>query len=257
MNYTTDRMIINTFKILLAILVLSGCSNNQNWVKVDHPGNLELITMGYADHGEDKVRVTKAHDKIFLSLIDIKGPSFFSTYLLENTEVKEGETVLDMGTGSGIQAIYAAENASHVLAVDIEERAIRNAMINARRHGVEDKITVRKSDLFNNIMPEEKFDVIITSIPFPWDENSQGFWKLQERFFNDVGNHLNPDGRIYFLSGLLDNLPYTRELIEKNNLKIVKMSMVFIDDKKYKYEMFTYTIKRATDILGKKDNEST
>ena len=239
-----NKMIIKALLPLL-LLLLTGCSHNQNWARIDHPGSLDLINMGNENFGDEVVRITKAHDKIFLSFYDIYGPSFFSTFLLENTEVKKGETVLDMGTGSGIQAIYAAENASHVLAVDITERAIKNTLLNAKRHGVEDKISVRKSDLFNNISPDEKFDVIISNIPFPWDEKSQGHWKLQERFFNDVGKHLNPDGRIYFLSGLLDNLPYTRELVEKNNLKIVKMNMVYIDNLKYQYEMFTYLIKRA------------
>lgn len=231
--------------LLHAILLLVGCSHNQDWVKVEHPGSLELINMGYDEHEGNKVRVTRAHDKIFLSYLEINGPSFFSTYLLENTEVKQGESVLDMGTGSGIQAVYAAENASHVLAVDIVERAVRNTQINARLHGLENKITARKSDLFDNIRSDEKFDVIISNIPFPWDEKSQEHWDIQERFFRDVGQHLNPNGRIYFLSGLMDNLPRTKQLVEKNNLKIMKANMVFIEDEKYGYELIIYQIKHS------------
>ena len=258
--YMKTSAIKNTgipFKALLPIvLLLNACNHHQDWVKVDHPGSLELINMGYDDYEGNRVRVTKAHDKIFLSYLEIKGPTFFSTYLLENTEVKEGESVLDMGTGSGIQAVYAAEKASHVLAVDIVERAVRNTMINARLHGVEDKITARKSDLFNNINPDEKFDVIISNIPFPWDEKSQQYWRLQERFFNDVGKHLNPGGRIYFLSGLLENLPHTRELVEENNLKIMRINMTFIEDEKYGYELFTYLIERSPETPGKKNIEN-
>jgi release factor glutamine methyltransferase len=258
MNNTKDMINRMAFKTLLVIvfLLLAGCNHHQDWVKVDHPGSLELINMGYDEHEGNPVRVTKAHDKIFLSYLEIKGPSLISTYLLENTEVKEGESVLDMGTGSGIQAIYAAKKASHVLAVDIVERSIRNTMINARLHGVEDKITARKSDLFNNIRPDEKFDVIISNIPFPKNEKTQDNWKLQERFFRDVGNHLTPDGRIYFLSGLLDNLPHTRELVEKNNLKIVKINMTYVENEKLGYELFTYLIKRAPATSSNKDNES-
>lgn len=254
MNHEADITNRISFKALtlLLLLLLASCSHNQNWFKIDHPGNLELVNMGYDDHEGETVRVTKAHDKVFISYLETKGPSLISVYLLEHTEVKKGETVLDMGTGSGIQAIYAAENASHVLAVDIDEKAVRNAMLNAKLHGVEDKITFRKSDLFNNVRPDEKFDVIISNIPFPWDEKTQHYWKLQERFFSDAKKHLNHGGRIYFLSGLLDNLPRTRELVEQNNLKIARMNMAFNEDKWYTPEIIIYQFEHIPESPGNK-----
>ena len=60
-----------------------------------------------------------------------------------------------------------------------------------------------------------------------WNEGTQGNWKLQERFFLDVGKHLNPNGHIYFLTGLLDNLLRTRKLIEENGLKIMRTHMAY------------------------------
>jgi release factor glutamine methyltransferase len=242
-NIFTIKTVFRSMGLLSTILLSAGCSHNPDWIEVEHPGSYELIKMGYKDLDGNRVRVTKAHEKTFLSYLEIPGPSYFSLYLLENTEINKGESVLDIGTGSGIQAVYAAEKASHILATDIVERSLRNVIVNARLHGVEDKVTVRKSDLFNNINSDEQFDVIITSIPYAHDEKTQENWKLHERFFNDVAEHLNPDGRIYFVTGSLKNLPRTQELIEKNNLKTIKLNMAYA--KKDNLELIVYTIKHA------------
>ena len=235
----------NIILVFTIFIVLAGCGQHQQWNRIEHPGSYELINMGDIDLNGERVRVTKAHDKIFYSFIQTNGPSFYSTYLLEHTEVKKGESVLDMGTGSGIQAIFAAENAGRVLATDITERTLENTILNARYHGVSDKIAVRKSDLFDDIKPEEKFDVIIVNIPFPWYDESEENWKLLERFFRDTGKHLNPHGRIYFLGGILDNLPRTHKIIEKNRLKIMHVNMTYIDNNDNDYELLVYHIQHA------------
>lgn len=238
-----------TFSILLT---QAGCSSTRewDWNRVEHPGNYDVIELGYEFVDGSKSRVIKTHDKIFYGFLDVTGPTYFSAYLLEHTKVNTGESVLDMGTGTGIQSIFAAEKASHVLAVDISKRALRNTMLNAKRFGVEDKIKVRESNLFNEIYPEEKFDVIITSIPYAFDEKTQDNWKLYERYFKHAGDHLNPDGRIYFISGFLHNIPRTKELIEKNNLKIITMNMGY--SRTDGLEPIVYMIKHAHTIKSKK-----
>lgn len=213
--------------LLTPLFTISGCSQNKHWIKVDHPGDYELIEMGHQQDGPIVFRLTRAHDRVFYSHPTVLGPTSFSVYLLQHTEIHEGESVLDMGTGSGIQAIYAAEKASHVLAMDINEIALDNTLKNARKHRVADKISVRGSNLFDALHADEKFDVIISSIPYAWNEQTQGNWKLQERFFQAAGKHLNPTGRIYFLTGSLDNLSRTKQLIEENGLKIMRMDMAY------------------------------
>ena len=174
------------------------------------------------------------------------GSDLSSTYLLEHTEIQKGESVLDIGTGTGIQAIFAAEKASRVVAMDIDEHAIKNTQLNASRLGVSDKITTRKSDLFNALKPGEKFDVIISSIPYAWGAETRGNWKLHERFFRDAVKHLNPNGRIYFLTGLLRNLAHTRGLIRKNNLRIMRVNMFYDIDKDL--EPIVYKIKHKPPV---------
>jgi release factor glutamine methyltransferase len=52
-------------------------------------------------------------------------------------EVRAGDRVLDMGTGSGVNAILAARTAARVLAVDTSAAAVEAARANAAANGVD------------------------------------------------------------------------------------------------------------------------
>lgn len=95
----------------------------------------------------------------------VAGLTIFSLYLLGRTEILQGESVLDMGAGGGIQAIFAADKASRLLATDFDESALKSTMKNAHEHNVADRIRARNSDLFTVINSDEAFDVIIASLP--------------------------------------------------------------------------------------------
>ena len=81
-------------------------------------------------------------------------------------EVRPGDRVLDMGTGSGVNAVLAAANAHRVLAVDINPYALDAARANAERNGVADRVEVRHSDVFSAV--DETFDVMVFDPPFRW-----------------------------------------------------------------------------------------
>jgi predicted nicotinamide N-methyase len=74
------------------------------------------------------------------------GGQALSRYLLDNPELVAGKRVLDLGAGSGLQAIAAAKaGASHVLAADIDALALAAAGLNAAANGVE--LAVTQEDL--------------------------------------------------------------------------------------------------------------
>jgi ribosomal protein L11 methyltransferase len=59
------------------------------------------------------------------------------------THVRDGQTILDVGTGTGVLAIAAARlGASRVTATDIDGSARRTASVNLVRNGVADQVTV-------------------------------------------------------------------------------------------------------------------
>ena len=55
-------------------------------------------------------------------------------------EAQAGERVLDMGTGSGVDAILAATRGAEVVAVDINLKASEAARANAARNGVASRV---------------------------------------------------------------------------------------------------------------------
>lgn len=217
---------------------------------VDHPGKYDLIYMEEIDRPIPlaPIRKVKAHYKYFYAFPGVVIPSVQSIYFLEHINVNRGETVLDIGTGVGIQAIYAAETASKVVATELYQYAVDNAIFNIKGHNLENIIEARKGDLFGPIKKGETFDVIINNIDYPWNDESVGLWKVHERFFNEVSTYLNPDGRIYYQSGWIYNIPKIYEMVKKNNLQIIKMDMVNIG--RHDREPIVYLIMR--DLIGEK-----
>lgn len=66
--------------------------------------------------------------------------------------IRAGDEVIDVGTGSGVLAIAAAKlGAKQVLALDLDPVAVSSARENTRLNGLEDRITVRQSDLLQAI----------------------------------------------------------------------------------------------------------
>ena len=82
-------------------------------------------------------------------------------------EAEAVERVLDLCTGSGCIAIacaYAFERAS-VVGSDVSKDALDVAMINRDNHGLEQRLQLLESDLFENI-PAQQFDIIVANPPY-------------------------------------------------------------------------------------------
>ena len=75
--------------------------------------------------------------------------------------------VLDIGTGSGCIACAIAKcTDAEVLGTDVSSDALRVALDNVTLLGINNRAVFRKSDLFEKIHPDEKFDMIISNPPY-------------------------------------------------------------------------------------------
>jgi release factor glutamine methyltransferase len=123
---------------------------------------------------------------------------FFASHI-DSRLVSRDSEVLDMGTGSGVCAVFAANHARRVVAVDINVAAVRCALINSLLNSVDQKIEVRHGDLFEPVHGE-RFDLILFNPPFvrgaPKDSRD-GAWRssdVAERFAAGLRAHLKPGG---------------------------------------------------------------
>src|SRR3989304_1477034 len=72
---------------------------------------------------------------------------------------------LDLGTGCGIGAIFAARLGYTAVGVDINPQAVRCARVNVLLNGLEDRVEVRPGDLLGPVAGE-RFDLVLFNPPF-------------------------------------------------------------------------------------------
>jgi HemK-related putative methylase len=144
----------------------------------------------------------------FVVLPQVFNPTVFRTgrYLAEFivrapwlTPRDANATALDIGTGSGLQAVFLADRGYTVAAVDISPVAVRCAKINVLLHGMEDRIEVLESDLFGEVA-DRAFDVIAFNPPFFKGKPRSTFdlaWRSEDiihRFAAGLREALKPNG---------------------------------------------------------------
>ncbi len=77
--------------------------------------------------------------------------------------VQKGDTVMDIGCGTAILAMIAAyQGAENVLAIDIDDAAVKTASENVLRNGLTRQITVQESVLSD--VPPFPYDVLLVNI---------------------------------------------------------------------------------------------
>ncbi|MBN1945885.1 MAG: peptide chain release factor N(5)-glutamine methyltransferase [Bradymonadales bacterium] len=87
---------------------------------------------------------------------------------LKRIDPHRPQRILEIGTGSGaiICALARERPSCRCLATDISSAALDTAAENIRRHGLEQRIELRRGDLFDPIDRQERFDLIVSNPPY-------------------------------------------------------------------------------------------
>ncbi|NYH76818.1 release factor glutamine methyltransferase [Actinopolyspora biskrensis] len=142
------------------------------------------------------------------------------------SEVRPGDRVLDMGTGSGVNAVLAASVASEVCAVDVNPAAVRAARDNAELNGVAERVRVLNGDVFDAVTG--LFDLIVFDPPFRWfaarDATEAAItdpgYRTLTTFFTHVRRHLARKGRMLVFFGTSGDVDYLLELAAEQELTV-------------------------------------
>lgn len=161
-------------------------------------------------------------------------PQVFNPKLFRSGEIlarwaarvaRPGSAVLDLGTGSGVGAVFAGRRGARVLAVDVNAEAVRCTRINALLHALETRIDVRQGDLFEPVTGE-RFDVVLFNPPYyrgaPRDALDRAFRSddVVERFAAGLAGVLAPDGHALVVLSSDAGPPGVRRIFEGNGLSV-------------------------------------
>ena len=154
-------------------------------------------------------------------------PAEDSYLLADNLEIKEGQSVLEIGTGSGIVAMYASKLTDRITVTDINLDACLLAEKNFKDNGIEnieilfgnmfEPVKDRKFDviLFNTpYLPTEEDEVLDDTINYAFDGGLNGR-KVIDVFLDEVGNHLNDGGIVQMIQSSLSGNDETLDKLDE------------------------------------------
>ena len=148
-------------------------------------------------------------------------PSTVSALVADALSIEEGETVIDVGCGSGVLAIIAAKlGAGRVHATDASEDVVDIGTANAQRLGVGDRVSFYRGDLFSALPADVSADVIIGDVSgIPDELAAESGWfpggvgggptgsELPIRMLREAKERLRAPGRLILPTGSLQDEP--------------------------------------------------
>lgn len=123
-------------------------------------------------------------------------------------DLKEGETVLDLGSGAGFDALLCSMKigkTGRVIGVDMTEDMVVKATENAKRLGA-DNVEFRHSEIEHLPLADNTVNVIISNCVINLSPDKQAV-------FNEAFRVLKPGGRIA-ISDILKRTEFSREILD-------------------------------------------
>jgi release factor glutamine methyltransferase len=142
----------------------------------------------------------------------------------------QGKSVVDIGTGSGLLALFAAQKGAIATALDIHPLAVEAARSNAESNRL--PLRVVQSDLFDALAPAA-FDAVLINPPYypraPRTDAERAFfagenWGYFEKLFSQLHAYIHRGSQVWMVLSEDCNLLKIKELAQSQGFS---MEIVF------------------------------
>lgn len=198
-------------------LLLIGSTVREEEVDASLPslGSARLVNLGLAERVEGGLRSTVRivpHGDILVACdrgyyrdehLDasdvVTGVTNPAILLADFTVRKRAGKALDLGVGGGIQSLLLAHHCDHVVAVDVNPRALQYAELNCGLNGV-DNVELRQGSWFGPVEGEE-FDIITANPPYVMSPESTFLYRDSGMRADSLCRELTHDMPRYLAEG--------------------------------------------------------
>jgi D-alanine-D-alanine ligase-like ATP-grasp enzyme/SAM-dependent methyltransferase len=240
---------------------LEALALSARWAGMDYPALVGKILSAalrrYGQppfHEEGKTRIVLPTGLVNLLIPEgVHHPPASTLDLAKLLDVQEGERVLDLGCGAGLLAVAAVKlGAGHVVATDIDPRALDATRKNALENGVAEKIKICGGSWYEALdghpfAETGSFDVIVatppqTPGPYPFGPQYGGPDGMKHliKILNGATVFLKPDrGRLWLMAISLAN---PSELLHQLRKRFRHVSIVHETERSFtgnEYESIT------------------
>jgi len=164
----------------------------------------------------------------------------------QNSNLKNSSlNVLDIGTGSGAIIITLAKtlkyNNIRYFALDVSEKALKIAKLNAMSNNVDDQISFYKSDLLTNPRIPKNIDIILANLPYiPFCHSEQSEESHHQQ--NKYHKKLSPDPSLPQDDKRLSFEPQNALFADKKGLDLIEKLIIQISERSYKPKLIILEI---------------
>ncbi|NWF94935.1 MAG: methyltransferase [Candidatus Thorarchaeota archaeon] len=171
----------------------------------------------------------RSDDLEIVTFPNVYPPSEDSYLLCDSIEATPGDTLLDVGCGTGLIALSATKVARYVLALDISLEAVRNTSSNARANRIDSCFGVVQSDLLGALRSSQRFSIIAFNPPYlPADGLTSSLdcaliggetgTEVTIRLINQAVGHLTDGGCLYVVVSSLARPDAIMDYMRKQSL---------------------------------------
>ncbi len=179
----------------------------------------------------------------------------------EYANFRPGETVLDLGSGAGIDVFLAAQDvgpSGHVIGIDMTSEMIRRARENAAKHGIEN-VEFRRGDIEAMPVDDTSVDVVISNCVINLAPDKRAVYSEMHRVLRPGGRFVVSDVVTYgqmpesvrkdlelwagCVAGALDRQEYLRIIAEAGFERVsVKKESTYDSPEKAMYGLQSVTL---------------